>query len=169
MKKSLFILLLMITAALPVAGQQYKYEVGPSLGMTGYLGEANNSMLFKHPSFTIGGMFRYTHNSRWAFKANLNYANIRGVESMFSNVAGLAFVKNIEVAYTNTILYGGKSGLSSGASINTFGLGVRVFEAGVLGVYVSAISFGELEVTTFDSPEPGTNGTFAPSYMHSLE
>jgi hypothetical protein len=78
MKKSLFILLLMITAALPVAGQQYKYEVGPSLGMTGYLGEANNSMLFKHPSFTIGGMFRYTHNSRWAFKANLNYANIRG-------------------------------------------------------------------------------------------
>ena len=96
----------------------------------------------------------------------VNYANIRGVESMFSNVAGLAFVKNIEVAYTNTMLYGGKSGLSSGATLNTFGLGVRVFEAGVLGVYVSAISFGELAVTTEDSPEPGSNGTFSPSYMN---
>jgi hypothetical protein len=46
--------------------------------MTGYLGECNNGNVFKHPSFTVGGMFRYVHNSRWAFKANLNYANIRG-------------------------------------------------------------------------------------------
>lgn len=96
----------------------------------------------------------------------VNYANIRGLESMFSNVAGLAFVKNIEVAYTNTILYGGKSGVSSGASINTFGLGVRVFEAGVLGIYVSTISLGDLPVTTYDSPEPGSNGTFSPSFMN---
>ena len=65
-------------AALPMTAQQYKYEVGPLLGMTGYLGETNNGNLFKHPSFTIGGLFRYAHNSRWAFKANLNYANIRG-------------------------------------------------------------------------------------------
>lgn len=78
MKKSLFITLLMLLAVLPLRAQEYKYEVGPSLGMTGYLGEANNSNLFKHPSFTVGGIFRYVHNSRWAFKANLNYANIRG-------------------------------------------------------------------------------------------
>ena len=78
MKKSLFISLLVLLAVLPMAAQQYKYEVGPTLGMTGYLGEANTGNLFKHPSFTVGGMFRYAHNSRWAFKANLNYANIRG-------------------------------------------------------------------------------------------
>ena len=79
MKKSWFvIMLLMLLAPVSAMAQQYKYEVGPSLGMTGYLGEANNGNLFKHPSFTIGGMFRYAHNSRWAFKANLNYANIRG-------------------------------------------------------------------------------------------
>ena len=78
MKKSLFITLLMLLAVLPVGAQQYKYEVGPTLGMTGYLGEANNGNLFKHPSVTGGGIFRYIHNSRWAFKANLNYANIRG-------------------------------------------------------------------------------------------
>jgi len=79
MKKSLFIVALIMLFAVPtVSAQQYKYEVGPTLGMTGYLGEDNNGNLFKHPSFTIGGIFRYVHNSRWAFKANLNYANLRG-------------------------------------------------------------------------------------------
>ena len=82
MKKSLFISLFMLFATLPAMAQLYKYEVGPTLGMTGYLGEANNGNLFKHPSFTIGGIFRYVHNSRWAFKANLNYANLRG-DSMY--------------------------------------------------------------------------------------
>ena len=79
MKKSLYIVaLLVLLAVQPSLAQQYKYEIGPVLGMTGYLGEANNGNLFKHPSVTGGGIFRYNHNSRWAFKANLNYANIRG-------------------------------------------------------------------------------------------
>ena len=79
MKKTLFIVLfLSLMTVSPVVAQQYKYEVGPTLGMTGYLGDANNGNLFKQPSFTVGGQFRYNHNSRWAFKANLNYANIRG-------------------------------------------------------------------------------------------
>jgi hypothetical protein len=79
MKKSLYIVALFVLLAVqPSLAQQYKYEVGPTLGITGYLGEANNSNLFKHPSVTGGGIFRYNHNSRWAFKANLNYANIKG-------------------------------------------------------------------------------------------
>lgn len=79
MRKSLFVIaLLLLLVPVTAMAQQYKYEGGPMLGMTGYLGEANNGNLFKHPSFTIGGIFRYNHNSRWAFKGNLNYANIRG-------------------------------------------------------------------------------------------
>ena len=79
MKKSLLmILLLVVSVALEVSAQQYKYEVGPSLGMTGYLGDVNNGNLFRHPGVTVGGMFRYAHNSRWAFKANLNFATISG-------------------------------------------------------------------------------------------
>ena len=95
----------------------------------------------------------------------VNVANVRGLESMFNNVAGLAFVSNVELAYTNTILYGGRSGLSSGATINTFGLALRVFEAGVLGAYVMSMGFGDIDITKFDVPEPG-NGTFSPSYMN---
>ncbi len=96
----------------------------------------------------------------------VNVANARGLDATFVNIAGLAFVNNIEAAYTNTLLYGGKSGLNSGAIINSFGLGVRVFESGVLGVYIFSASFGQLDVTTYDSPEAGDNGTFSPSFMN---
>ncbi|MBP5547161.1 MAG: PorV/PorQ family protein [Bacteroidales bacterium] len=96
----------------------------------------------------------------------VNISNVRGLDAMFGNVAGLAFVSNVEVAYSNTILYGGKSGLSSGASINTFGLGIRVFDAGVVGVYIMSMGFGDIDITRYDSPEAGTNGTFSPSYMN---
>lgn len=97
----------------------------------------------------------------------VNIANVRGLDAMFGNVAGLAFVKNIEIGYTNTILYGGKSGLNSGGSMNSFGLGIRVFDAGVLGVYVMSLGFGDIDVTTYLNPEgQGTAGTFSPSYMN---
>ena len=96
----------------------------------------------------------------------VNISNVRGLDAMFGNVAGLAFVENVEVAYSNAILYGGKSGLSSGASVNTFGLGIRVFEAGVIGVYVMTMGFGDIPITTELSPELNTNGTFSPSYMN---
>ena len=104
----------------------------------------------------------WTRSTGWG---GVNIANVRGLDAMFNNVAGLAFVDNVEIAYSNTMLYGGRSGLTSGATINTFGLGIRVFEAGVLGIYVMSMGFGEIDVTTYDVPEP-TNGTFDPSYMN---
>lgn len=104
----------------------------------------------------------WTRSTGWG---GVNIANVRGLDAMFNNVAGLAFVNNVEVAYANTMLYGGRSGLSSGASINAFGLGIRVFDAGVLGAYVMAMGFGDIDVTKYDSPEP-INGTFSPSYMN---
>lgn len=105
----------------------------------------------------------WARNTGWG---GVNVANVRGLSSMFSNVAGLAFVQSIEVGYSNTMLYGGKSGLTSGASINSFGLGIRIFERGVAGVYIMAMSFGDIDITQYNSPEAGSNGTFSPSYMN---
>lgn len=105
----------------------------------------------------------WARNTGWG---GVNVANVRGLSSMFSNVAGLSFVESIEVGYTNAMLYGGKSGLSSGASINTFGLAVRLSERGVAGFYVMSMGFGDIDVTTYLSPEAGYNGTFSPSYMN---
>ncbi|MBR1766282.1 MAG: PorV/PorQ family protein [Bacteroidales bacterium] len=105
----------------------------------------------------------WTRSSGWG---GVNVASVRGLESMFNNVAGLAFIDGFELAYSNTMLYGGRSGLNSGALINTFGLGIRLFDRGVMGVYVMSMGFGDIDVTSYTSPEPGMNGTFSPSYMN---
>lgn len=95
----------------------------------------------------------------------VNISSVRGLQSMFNNVAGLAFVDHFELAYSNTILNGGKSGQVSSGSVNTFGLGIRLFESGVLGAYVMTMGFGDIDITTYGSPDGG-NGTFSPSYMN---
>lgn len=105
----------------------------------------------------------------WARSAgwgSVSVANVRGLDAFYSNIAGIAFINKMEFAYTNTMLYGGKSGLTSGAGINAFGLAIRVFDRGVLAASVTAISFGDLDKTTVESPEAGSNGTFSPSFMN---
>lgn len=104
----------------------------------------------------------------WARSAgwgSVNIANVRGIESFFNNIAGLAFVTKTEFAYSNTLLNGGKSGLTGVGNINAFGLAQRISDQGVLGAYVMASSFGNIDVTTEESPEAGYNGTFSPSLM----
>ncbi|MCR4815933.1 MAG: PorV/PorQ family protein [Bacteroidales bacterium] len=105
----------------------------------------------------------WARSSSWA---GINTACGRGIDAFFSNIAGLSFVEHIEFAYTNTMLYGGRSGLVSGASINSFGLALRLGDAGVFGMYVMAMSFGDLQKTTVESPEPGSNGTISPTSMN---
>lgn len=105
----------------------------------------------------------WTRSAGWG---GVNTACSRGLDAFFTNVAGLSFIEKTEISYTNTMWAGGKSGLVSGATINAFGLGQRVFSQGVLGFYLMAMNFGDIDVTSVDSPEPGTNGTFSPSYMN---
>lgn len=96
----------------------------------------------------------------------INTANGRGIDAFFSNIAGLSFVENLEFVYSNTSYLGGRSGLVSGASINSFGLAVRLSDQGVLAGYVMAMGFGDIDKTTTSSPEPGSNGTFSPTFMN---
>ncbi len=108
----------------------------------------------------------------WARSAGwggVNTANGRGIDATFSNVAGLAFVERTEVVYTNTQWLGGTS------SINAIGIGQRIGESGVLGAAIMAMGFGEIPITTVESPEAGTNGTYSPTlfninvmYAHSF-
>ena len=65
--------------------QEYRYEVGPTLGVTGYLGDVNDGNMWSHPGITAGGIFRYIINSRWAVKGNLSYASISGNSNSIEN------------------------------------------------------------------------------------
>jgi len=99
----------------------------------------------------------------WAGSAGwggVNTANIRGVESMFANIAGLSFVNKLELGFTQTSWLKG-----SGIGVSNFGLGVRAGETGVIGLSVFSMSFGELDVTTTDQPD-GTGATFKPSLLN---
>ncbi len=89
--------------------------------------------------------------------ANSNMASIRGVESSFLNIAGLAFVNKTDIAFTNTQYLVG-----SGIQINSFALGQKMGNGGVIGISVMAMSFGDIPITTVDLPEGGI-GNFRPS------
>lgn len=66
--------------------ESYKFDFGAGIGMSGYLGDANESNLFKHPGFAanIGG--RYLFDSRWAVRAQLGMQTLSGNTADFSNV-----------------------------------------------------------------------------------
>ncbi|MDY5969476.1 MAG: PorV/PorQ family protein [Bacteroidales bacterium] len=105
----------------------------------------------------------------WARSAGwggVNVANSRGLESFYTNVAGLSFTKSTEISYSYTNWFGGKSGINSGAAINAFGLAQRIFEKGVAGIYVMTMNFGNLPVTTVNKPEAGNDATFSPTFMN---
>ena len=94
-------------------------------------------------------------SSGWA---DVNVANISGLEALGLNVAGSAFINKTELGYTNTNWLVGTD-----ISINAFGLVQKVGDAGALGVFVQSMNLGEIEVTTTESPEGGL-GTFNPKF-----
>ncbi|MBO7610432.1 MAG: outer membrane beta-barrel protein [Muribaculaceae bacterium] len=78
MKRFVSIMTAAIFAVLVLNAQEYRFEVGPTLGIAGYLGDINKSNMWKHPGLAGGAMLRYVANSRWAFKGNLTYGRVSG-------------------------------------------------------------------------------------------
>lgn len=95
MTRRLLTIFLAVTATLMSGGvsvlsqdivESYRYDIGVGLGMSGYLGDANESNLFKHPGFAANAGVRYLFDSRWAAKAQLSMATISGNTADFENV-----------------------------------------------------------------------------------
>lgn len=99
----------------------------------------------------------WARNSGWG---NANSSSIRGLESQFMNIAGMAFVQKTEVLFANTQWLSG-----SGIMINSAGVAQRLGDAGVIGIGVMAMTFGEIEKTTSELPGGGI-GTFSPSLLN---
>jgi hypothetical protein len=93
-------------------------------------------------------------SSGWGFS---NSSSIRGIESTYLNIAGLAFTPKTEVIYARTQWLKG-----FGVNINSFGISQHVGESGVLGLSLMTMSFGDIEITQVDLPEGGI-GKFSPS------
>ena len=83
--KKLAVIMLMIATLMAAQAQEYRFEVGGAIGMSGYLGDANNANLLKKPGYVAGGLFRYIINSRMALKANLLTAKRSGNSANLAN------------------------------------------------------------------------------------
>jgi hypothetical protein len=92
--------------------------------------------------------------------AGTNMASVTGLESTFSNVAGLAFVQRNELAFANSMYLGG-----TGIALNSLGFATKVGDSGVLGLSVTSMNFGDIPITTEDLPEGGI-GSYSPSFSN---
>lgn len=99
-------------------------------------------------------------------------AEIRGLEAMYSNIGGMAFVNKTELAFSHTRYLVGSG---AGIGISSFALAQhlrstdketgRVKDFGVLGVSFFTMGFGDIQVTSEALPE-GHQGTFSPKLSY---
>jgi hypothetical protein len=111
-------------------------------------GQAGASQLLINP---------YARSAGWA---GANGALSKGLESQYTNVAGLAATKKTELMFMRSAWLVG-----TGININTFGFSQRVGETGAIGIGIMSINAGKIERTTVDQPEGGL-GTFTPRFTN---
>ena len=139
-KTKLFTVALSLAAILPV--------VSVKAGNPDRAGQAGATELLINP---------WARSSGWG---GANSGSIQGLESQFLNVAGTAFTKKTEVLFSHTNFLQG-----SGITLNAFGLTQKMGESGVLGISIVSMSFGDVDITTNDQPEPSL-GTYSPQYIN---
>ena len=91
---------------------------------------------------------------------NAGMASVKGVDAIWSNVAGISFTNTMDLDFSYTNWLAG-----SGTSVVSFGLLARVSESVVAGLSVMSMNFGEIQRTTTENPDGGI-GTYKPSLMN---
>lgn len=91
----------------------------------------------------------------------LNTSNVKGIDALKTNIAGLAFVNKNEVGASYTALL-----RNSKVGVNNIGFAQKLGNnVGVLGVNIMAMSYGEITVTDYNNPE-GNGGTYKPQFFN---
>jgi outer membrane protein OmpA-like peptidoglycan-associated protein len=89
----------------------------------------------------------------------INSANVRGIDALGSNIAGLAHNKGMSVFSNYT------SWLSAtGTSLFNVGVGGEISNGNTIGFSIGYMTFGEIPRTTTINPEPLS--TFSPFYLN---
>jgi len=99
----------------------------------------------------------WPRSSGWG---SVNMAKVKGVEAMWGNIAGAAFTQGTQIQFSYTDWLRG-----TGTSVIAFGLSQKIGDAGALGIQVVSMNFGEIEITTTDSPDGGV-GVYNPTLMN---
>ncbi|MBD5204487.1 MAG: porin family protein [Bacteroidales bacterium] len=97
------------------AQEDFRFEAGAGLGMSGYLGDANTANLWKNPGWDAELLLRYIANPRWGFKTGLYIGGLSGDSSQMTNV----YPDGNTYKFTNTFYE-----LSETAEFNFFNFGM---------------------------------------------
>lgn len=99
----------------------------------------------------------------WARNAGLHAMTTSmasGVEAMQINIAGLSRLGKSEFVIGHARLFEG-----TGITLNSLGFAQKMGENGAFGLALTAMDFGEIQVTTTQAPE-GTGATYSPNFFH---
>lgn len=103
--------------------------------------------------------------ARTSGMAGAGVAEVRGLESVFSNVAGLTGVRKTELSFNRTQYLVGSN---CGISINSMAIAQKLGKQkdfGVISVSFFSQNFGAIDITTTEQPEGGL-GTFSPTLTY---
>ena len=97
-RRVIYLIFLLTGCFTSVNAQEYKYEIGGMVGGSYYMGDLNNNTIFKGLNPSLGAVFRYNPNLRWAVKTNLLWGrvsgNTDGMDNVFPNGATGKFSRN---------------------------------------------------------------------------
>lgn len=85
----IILIIIAMSAGFMKSGAQtapYKFDFGASLGMSGYLGDANATNPFRHPGFTADLRAAYLIDTRWQLRAMLSTMGLSGNTTEINNV-----------------------------------------------------------------------------------
>lgn len=68
------------------AQEDYRFDIGGGIGMTGYLGDANTANLWQNPGWDAELLFRYLPTPRWGIKTNFYIGSLSGNSAQMTNV-----------------------------------------------------------------------------------
>ena len=117
------------------------FTINLSAGNPDRVGSAGASQLLINP---------WARSSGWG---GSNIATVRGLESLYGNVAGLAFTDKTELIFS-------RSSWIADVPINSFGFSQRMSESSVLALAISSISLADIMITTELLPDGGL-GTYS--------
>ncbi len=100
----------------------------------------------------------WAKSSGWG---SVGTSNAYGLEAMYANIAGTAATKGTEIIFSYTDWLQG-----SDTKIMNFGFSQKLGQnKGVLSLGIMSMNFGEINITTTNSPE-GQLGTYSPNYLN---
>jgi len=89
----------------------------------------------------------------------MNVGNVSGMEAMKNNIAGLALVEKTEIGVSDAIYLTG-----TGVNIANAAIAEKLGNAGVIGLNIMSMGFGDITMTDYNNPEGF--GTYHPQFLN---